>query len=432
MSRARRRPALLHRRPPPWLAALLLFALAGLLEAVHGFIGYSLSGRPEFGYTLRGQPLSFLAMLARVMPSWIVLGLCAGIAVRLTERRPLFAADWRRSVLFHLPIAVLFSAIFICTAAVLRHFLFVGPEVGVSFGTSLLRYYTIYFNTYFLFYWGIIGVYSAFLYYRDLRERELVAEKLQRGLTDARLRALQQQLQPHFLFNTLNAVSGLAIDGDTRGTIRTLALLGDLLRATLQRNEQVVTVAEELELLDIYLAIQRVRLEERLQIRTAIEPAVLGAEIPTFLLQPLIENAIRHGIEPSSGEGWIEVAAIRRDNRVTLTVTDSGRGVGAEPVQLGVGLSNCIERLGQLYGSEYSVDLGNADGGGARVCVQWPWRQPQRAVVRRAGSAQSPEEPVAPGLVPLRSQALDPMRGEPPTDVSVPARGRPPSHVAQE
>jgi sensor histidine kinase YesM len=244
-------------------------------------------------------------------------------------------------------------------------------------------------------YWGIIGVYSAFLYYRDLRERELLAEKLRRGLADARLRVLQQQLQPHFLFNTLNAVSGLAVDGDTRGTIRTLALLGDLLRATLQRNEQVVTIAEELELLDMYLAIQRVRLEERLHVHSRIEPDVMVAEIPTFLLQPLVENAIRHGIAPSSSNGWIEIAASRRNDRVILTITDSGPGVGPEPIQLGIGLSNCIERLSQLYGSEYSFHLGNADSGGARVRLEWPWRQQRSTVVQRMSTAASAERPMS-------------------------------------
>lgn len=388
----------LRRRPPPWVAALLLFILAGVLEAVHGFIGYSLSRRPDFGYTLRGQTLSFPGLLARVMPSWIVLGFCAGAALRLTKRRPLFWADWKRSVLFHMPIAVAFSAAFLFTAALFRHFLFIGPEVGISFTTSLIRYYTVYFNTWFLMYWGIIGVYSALLYYRDLRERELLAEKLRRGLTDARLRVLQQQLQPHFLFNTLNAVSGLAVDGDTRGTIRTLALLGDLLRATLQRNEQVVTIAEELELLDIYLAIQRVRLEERLQVQSRIDPAVMDAEVPTFLLQPLVENAVRHGIAPSSRNGWIEIAASRRNDRVILTITDSGPGVGPEPIQLGIGLSNCIERLSQLYGSEYSFHLGNADSGGARVRLEWPWRQQRSTVVQRPSTSAPAERTIAAGV----------------------------------
>jgi two-component sensor histidine kinase len=377
---------MLQQRPAPWVAALVLFALAGVLESLHAFIGYSLSGRPEFGYTLRGQPMSFFGILARALPSWIMLGLCAGAALRITKSRPLFWADWKRSLLFHLPLAVVFSAVFLLTAAFLRHFLFVGPEVGLSFGTSLLRYYTVYFNTFFLFYWGIIGVYSAFLYYRDVRERELVAEKLRRGLADARLRVLQQQLQPHFLFNTLNAVSGLAVDGDTRGTIRTLALLGDLLRATLQRSEQVVSVAEELELLDLYLAIQRVRLEERLEVRTHIDPAVMSAEIPTFLLQPLVENAIRHGIAPSSQHGWIEIAASRQRDRVALTITDSGCGVGTEPIRLGVGLSNCIERLSQLYGSQYSFDLGDVATGGARVRVEWPWRQRPSGAPHRSES----------------------------------------------
>lgn len=364
-----------RQRLSPSVVALVLFAAAGVLESIHGYMGYQLSGRPEFGYTLRGQPLSFMDIFARALPSWIVLGLLAGLALRMADRRPLFSTGWKRSVLWHLPPATLFSAIFLLVAATFRYFLFVGPETGVSFMTTLLRYYTVYFNTNFLFYWGIVGLYSGFLHYRTLRERELRAERLERKLAEARLRALQQQLEPHFLFNTLNAVSGLAQEGNIPATVRTLSLLGDLLRATLRRTEQVVTVAQELELLELYLAIQRIRLEERLQVRMRIDPDILEAEIPTFLLQPLVENAIRHGVAPDSRPGWVEITATRRDQRLHITVTDSGRGVGDEPVRLGLGLRNCIARLEQLYGREYAFDLRNAPGGGARVEVEWRWRK---------------------------------------------------------
>jgi two-component system, LytTR family, sensor kinase len=355
--------------------ALLLFSAAGLLESVHGSIGYWLSGRPELGYTLRGQPLSFFDILARAMPSWIVLGVLAGLAWKLAERRPLFATEWKRSLLFHLPLAALFSATFLLCAALIRHFMFVAPETGIGFGTTLLRYYTIYFNTHFLFYWGIVGLYSGSLHYQNLRERELHSERLQRSLTEARLRALQQQLEPHFLFNTLNAVSGLAQEGNVNGTVRTLALLGDLLRETLRRTEQVVTVRKELELLDLYLAIQRVRLEERLQIRTRIEPDILDAEVPTFLLQPIVENAIRHGVARESRPGWIEIAIRRRGQRVCATVTDSGNGLAGGTVATGVGVSNCVARLEQLYGREHSFRLANVRGAGASAVIEWPLRK---------------------------------------------------------
>ncbi|HEX6134775.1 MAG TPA: sensor histidine kinase [Longimicrobiales bacterium] len=362
-------------RLSPPIVALVLFTAAGILESIHGFIGYQLSGRPEFGYTLHGQTLSFTSIAARALPSWIVLGVLAGLALRMADRLPLFSGGWRRALLFHLPLATLFSATFLMSAASFRHFLFVGPEAGVSFATTLLRYYTVYFNTYFLFYWGIVGLYSGFLHYRELRERDLRAERLERKLAEARLRALQQQLEPHFLFNTLNAVSGLAQEGNVAGTVSTLALLGELLRATLRRSEQVVTVAQELDLLELYLAIQRIRLEERLQIRMCIDPDVMDAEIPTFLLQPLVENAIRHGVARDSRNGWVEITAQPRGQRLHVTVTDSGLGMGDEEVRLGLGLSNCIARLEQLYGREYAFDLRNAGSGGARVEVAWPWRK---------------------------------------------------------
>lgn len=376
-----------------------MFAVAGLLESVHGYIGYTLSGRPAFGYTLRGQPLSFAGILARALPSWIILGVLAAIALRLARRRPLFSADWKRSLLFHLPLAVLFASAFLLAAAGLRHFLFLRSEVGVGFGTTLLRYYAVYFNSQFILYWGTVGVYSALLYQQDLRERALAEERLQRGLTEARLRALQQQLQPHFLYNTLNAITGLALEGDVRGTVRTLALLGDLLRATLDRKEPVVTLAEELELLDLYLAIQRVRLEERLTVSTAVAPDVLDAEVPTFLLQPLVENAIRHGIAPLARGGRVEISASRELGRVRVCVTDSGPGLAGRPVRPGIGLRNCIERLEQLYGEDYGFRLEDGQPTGARVWVEWPLRRRGRVgapspVASRASAAE--------GLLPLR------------------------------
>jgi two-component sensor histidine kinase len=367
------------RQLSPPVVALLVFAVAGLLESMHAYIGYLASGQPAFGYTLRGQPLSLPGIMARAMPSWLVLGLLAGLALRLAKRRPMFATDWKRSLLFHFPVALLFSATFLVMAALFRHYLFIAPEVGISFSTTLLRYYTVYFNTYFLFYWGIVGLYSGFVHYRDVRERDLQAERLQRKLTEARLQALQHQLEPHFLFNTLNAVSGLAQEGNVDGVVRTLALLGDLLRETLRRSEQVVTVAQELDLLELYLAIQRIRLEERLQVGMQIDPDVMDAEIPTFLLQPLVENAIRHGIARESKHGYVEIAAHRVGQRVHVTITDSGPGVGDKLVAPGVGLTNCIARLEQLYGHDHALELKNAEGGGARVDVEWPWRRLRHA-----------------------------------------------------
>jgi two-component system, LytTR family, sensor kinase len=196
---------------------------------------------------------------------------------------------------------------------------------------------------------------------------------LQRQLTEARLRVLQQQLEPHFLYNTLNAVSGLAQDGNVSGTVRTLTLLGDLLRKTLRREEQLVTIAEELELMELYLAIQRIRLEERLQVRTLVEPQSLSALVPTFLLQPLIENAITHGIARNSRPGLLEIDIRRVGSHIRVKITDSGRGLESGSVRAGVGLNNCVARLGQLFGTDYRFDLRNADAGGAQVTLAWPF-----------------------------------------------------------
>jgi two-component system LytT family sensor kinase len=331
--------------------------------------------QPARRILVRRHRSSFFVPTADI--DWIeAFGNYVRLHVGKTTHLPLFATGWKSSLALHLPTAICLSGVFLVVAAALRHYLFLRPEFGTAFSTTLLRYYTVYFNTEFLFYWGIVGVYSAFVYYRDLRERELTAERLRRGLSEARLRALQNQLRPHFLFNTLNAISGLALDGDTRGTVRTLCLLGDLLRVTLERDEVVVRLAEELRLLELYVQIQRVRFEDRLDVRLEINPDVLDAEIPTFLLQPIVENAIRHGLAGTEN-GWIEIRACRDGGRVRLIVTDSGSKCPAGAPRLGVGLSNCAARLRQLYGADHMLAMEAGDGGGVRVGIEWPLRTPR-------------------------------------------------------
>jgi two-component system, LytTR family, sensor kinase len=231
----------------------------------------------------------------------------------------------------------------------------------------------------FLFYALLLGIAHLVLYYRRYREREQAAEQLARGLTEARLQALKMQLQPHFLFNTLNAISAL-IPAEAKPARRMLARLGDLLRATLEHEAtQEVTLREELAFLQPYLEIEQARLEERLTVVMNIAPETLDARVPHLLLQPLVENAVRHGIASRIEPGTVEISASRgADGRfLQLEIKDDGRGLArqdeARP-RRSVGLTNIRSRLEQLYGSEHRFKLENQAEGGVLVRISVPFR----------------------------------------------------------
>ena len=239
----------------------------------------------------------------------------------------------------------------------------------------------------------LVGIAHLGLYSRRYREREQAAERLARGLTEARLQALKMQLQPHFLFNTLNAISAL-IPHDAKPARRMLARLGDLLRVTLEHEEtQEVTLREELAFLEPYLEIEQARLEDRLTVVMKIAPETLEARVPHLILQPLVENAIRHGIAARIEPGRVEISATRapNDGLLHLEVRDDGRGVDrghAVRTRRGVGLTNIRSRLEQLYNGEHRFELENHAEGGVLVRITLPFR--------RAGNGVGTEEPSAP------------------------------------
>jgi len=238
-----------------------------------------------------------------------------------------------------------------------------------------------------LFYALLLGIAHLVLYYRRYREREQAAEQLARGLTEARLQALKMQLQPHFLFNTLNAISAL-IPAEAKPARRMVARLGDLLRSTLEHEEtQEVTLREELAFLEPYLEIEQARLEDRLTVVMNIAPATLDARVPHLILQPLVENAIRHGIAARIEPGRVEISAFRGpdDGFLQLEIRDDGRGTdrnndrhNESRPRRGVGLTNICARLEQLYGGEHRFKLENQAEGGVLVQITLPFRREEK------------------------------------------------------
>jgi two-component system, LytTR family, sensor kinase len=227
-----------------------------------------------------------------------------------------------------------------------------------------------------LIYWLIISISQAINYYRGYRDRELLASNLETRLVEAQLDALRMQLHPHFLFNTLNSISVL-MRKDVEAADRMLLQLSSLLRVTLARNAaHEIKLKQELEILERYLEIEQIRFQDRLTVRMQIDPEALDALTPQLLFQPLVENAIRHGIAERETGGVIEVRAERQDGVMRLEVRDNGPGLSVSRENLieGVGLSNTRSRLGYLYGSAGRLDVCNAEGGGLIVTAEFPFQ----------------------------------------------------------
>jgi LytS/YehU family sensor histidine kinase len=213
----------------------------------------------------------------------------------------------------------------------------------------------------------------AYDYFNAYRERELTAAQLEARLAEARLQSLNAQLHPHFLFNTLNGITAF-MEKDPKTARLMTAHLGDLLRFSLEHeNKQEITLAEDLALLQHYLEIQRIRFADRLTVQMDIAPATLPGLVPSLLLQPLVENAIRHGITPRASSGCIKIRSAQENGMLRLQVRDNGLGL-AEGWKPGIGLTNTRERLVQLYNHDHSFTINNTADGGVVVDIALPFR----------------------------------------------------------
>lgn len=241
------------------------------------------------------------------------------------------------------------------------------------------------FYNHFLIYWGILGLYIAWDSHNRLKDRIIKTTELERALVEARLGVLQTQLNPHFLFNALNAISA-HVEGTPRTARRMLEQLGDLLRMSLSHlDDQEITLAEEMAFIGKYINLQEARFGDRLRVETRIDPAALEAFVPTFLLEPLVENAIRHGLSPLPEGGALMVKCVKNGERLQLAVQDNGVGLpdgwDAED-RGGIGLRNTRERLGHLYGSDHRFTITGKPGEGVLIDIDIPYRLMSNAGVQ--------------------------------------------------
>jgi two-component system, LytTR family, sensor kinase len=341
-----------------------------LAAAFWSFLGLAFGSQFYFSSAQFGNPVSWSRALAYSLADWYVFAVLSAPAIWLARRVPMERQHWGRGVLTHLAASIAFSLAYISVRGALATWQ--AGAAGLSFEQSFraLLIKTWHFNL--LVYWVIIAVTQAFTYAKRLRERELRAADLEKRLTEARLQALQMQLNPHFLFNTLHAISSL-MHQDVEAADRMLVRLSDLLRRALESTDtQEVPLREELDFLSRYSEIEQTRFGDRLRIDMEIAPETLEALVPNLVLQPLLENAIRHGIEPHARPGRITVTSQRDGNSLRLLVRDNGAGLNGGGAE-GVGLANTRARLVQLYGDRQRFTLENAPEGGALVRVVLPY-----------------------------------------------------------
>jgi two-component system, LytTR family, sensor kinase len=323
-----------------------------------------------------GRPAS----IGRALAIWLIcafLWLAATpLVLWLGRRFPLERQRWLTSVLIHLGAGAGVSFLLLGWYVLITSWL--GLEAGrQSFLQAFRAQLVVSFHSEVLTYWMVIGLSHGIDYYRKYRERELRALQLETRLAQAQLDALKMQLHPHFLFNTLNSISVLMSE-DVVAARRMLTRMSELLRASLENvGRHEVTLREELDFLKNYLEIEQTRFQDRLAVRMEIEPEVLDARVPNLILQPLVENAIRHGVAPRAQPGLIEISAARENGAVRLRVRDNGPGLQSsalENLNKGIGISNTQARLHQLYGAGHRFEMKNANGGGLEVAIEIPFR----------------------------------------------------------
>lgn len=327
--------------------------------------------------TVTGQEMSWPYALVSTIPNWYIWALLAPGIIWLGERYRIERSNWVSAVaLVHIPTMMLMLLIH----SLVNLFLFYATDMpGHEAMTSGL--YKVHFTTRvhanILTYWTVLGGFYAYDYYKKFLNREQAAAMLEIRLAEANLRALKMQLHPHFLFNTLNSVAALVRKNDNRIAVKMLVHLGDFLRLALEnKGVQEITLRQEIDFLQRYMNIEKIRFQERLLVSFDVDSSLLDGYVPNMILQPLVENAIHHGIGPNAEQGSIRVSARMDGDLLVIDVKDNGQGIQekkASDRREGVGLSNTRGRLESIYGDEANFELVNSPEGGLIARVSLPF-----------------------------------------------------------
>jgi sensor histidine kinase YesM len=360
---------LFQRRWVRWTLYLAFMTLLGFINVGQSYLSYRTFPQVE--------PFRFWPTLVVGVSDWYLWAALTPAIIWLSHRFPFYPERWGRSLLVHLSCNLLFSfLVFLVTIPLL--WWVSSSEQNRSLWIWIQGKANLYMILYFWIYWAILGSILSTQYYQKFRDRELKATRLESKLAQSQLQVLKMQLHPHFLFNTLNAISAL-LHKDAESADIMIARLGELLRTTLDNvGTQEIPLHQELEFIKPYLEIEKARLGDRLQVRMQIDPEVMDAAVPNLVLQPLVENAIRHGIAPYTQNGRIEIRAKRDNGMLRMEVEDNGPGLSLEQqvsFRAGVGITNTRARLQQLYGAEHFFEMKNGANRGLTVTVLIPVRE---------------------------------------------------------
>ncbi|MGH9374470.1 MAG: sensor histidine kinase, partial [Vicinamibacterales bacterium] len=310
-----------------------------------------------------------------------------------------------RALAVHVPAVIICSTAHIAGMETVHWWLANAEGREYAWWTQLQRSAVLYFDWEMMTYWAIVGLSHALLYYRESRSRAVRSSQLETRLVEAQLAMLQRQLHPHFLFNTLHAISAL-MHKDVGAADKVLIQLSDLLRITLEHlGQQEVALEAELDALAKYLQIEQTRFADRLIVRYDIQPETLETRVPSLLLQPLVENAIKHGVARKAGPGHVDISARREGDKLRLEVRDDGVGLSEDALtalQKGIGVSTTRARLRHLFGADFRFEFHRLSRGLA-VVIALPWRTAASTTERPTPGA--PHAP-APNDLPLHRPAF--------------------------
>jgi two-component system, LytTR family, sensor kinase len=323
------------------------------------------------------SPVSFLVFLLWSLVIWSYWALAVPLIFRLGKSIPFSQGMLSFATLTHFALAVLLGLLHIASVALLGTFFGQGRTgAPITLIGEFGRGVRVFLYLELILYWAILGAGIARDSYYKYREREMRSKELEAQLGLARLEALRMQVQPHFLFNALNTVAMLIRNGESSQAVEMVAGLGDLLRSSLNdSSEQEVPLAAELSFVRRYLAIEEFRFPDRLRVEVDVPEELLTVEVPNLIFQPLVENAIRHGIAKSSSSGLVRIIARRQNGWLELSVEDDGPGlpVGWQPEDCrGIGLRNVRSRMEQLYGNRHELVIQNVEPKGAVARLRIP------------------------------------------------------------
>jgi two-component system LytT family sensor kinase len=349
------------------------FRLA-LIWSVWAVVAFFFATQVYMLYYREEKPVPFSRALFVEGLACFLWALATPFVLWLARRFRIERNNWRRRV----PLHFLMGLGLIVSLMIIDYVVYMfgtGRPSNLTF-VHIGQFLVLYVDRWLMTYWVIVLSSHAFNYYKSFRKGELGAAQLRTQLAQAQLEALKMQLQPHFLFNTLHSISAL-LNKDVDGARTMITRLGDFLRLTLENSgTQEVPLQQEIEFLNGYLEIERIRFQDRLTTNVDIDPAVLDVRVPNLILQPIVENAMRHAVATNSNAGRIEIVATARNGMLRIEVRDNGPGLppapGASNLKQGVGLANTRARLERLYGSNHRFELANRASGGFVVTLEIP------------------------------------------------------------